>query len=116
MKKEEIEKRYSELISDVKTNEFYTKIDLTNRVNCYTCTKCRRTTKTKDIDAGVTPFIIGCSHCGAEATSSMYHDNAPSLKPTQEWYRPELKELLDGSRSEAALDHVLSGGLELREV
>ena len=110
----EVERKYSKLMNDVQTNKFYTEIDLTNRVNCYSC-KCGHITKTKDIDAGVTPFMFSCEKCGGTATSSFFKDIAPEQKPTFEWYRPTLKQVMKMRKNEYSLDHVLQGGLEFRK-
>ena len=113
MNKEEITKEYNKLLEDVKTNDFY-KIDLTNRVNCYTCQKCGHITKTKDIDAGVTPFMISCEKCKEVAYSSFYNDIAPTQEATIEWYRPSLEETINSE--EVTLDHILQGGLDHRKI
>jgi hypothetical protein len=110
-----ITKKYLKLLEDVATKEFYTKIDLTNRVNCYICS-CGHITKTKDVDPGVTPFIHSCEKCGGKATSTFYNDILPARKPTQEWYRPTLKQVLKMRNRPGMLEHVLSGGLEVRNV
>lgn len=111
----EVERKYNRLLEDVKTKEFF-KIDLTNRVNCYTCQTCGHITKTKDVDAGVTPFMHTCESCGQTAYSSFYKDIAPHLKPTQEWYRPTLERVLKMRRNSNLLDHILHGGLDVREI
>ncbi len=110
----EIEKAYNKLLHDVATNEFYTKIDLTNRVNCYVCQSCYAITKTIDIDSGVTPFMHTCENCNGEAHSTFYRDIVPMRPPTQEWYRPTLKEVLKMHKKEGMLDHILQGGLDVR--
>ena len=110
----EIERKYNKLLKDVETNDFY-KIDLTNRVNCYAC-DCSHITKTKDIDAGVTPFMHICEKCGQTAKSTFYRDIAPKQQPTEEWYRPTLKKVMKMRKNEALLDHVLQGGLIVRKI
>lgn len=110
----EVEKKYNALINDVQTKDFY-KIDLTNRVNCYKC-KCGHITKTKDIDAGVTPFMHSCEKCGQYAQSTMYRDIVPDQKPTQEWYRPTLKEMLKLRSNQPLLEHIFNGGLMNRRI
>lgn len=109
----EVERKYKKLLEDVSTKEYYTKIDLTNRVNVYSC-KCGNKFKTIDKDAGVTPMFKNCILCGTTAVSSMYKDIAPELKPVAEWYRPSLKECLKMRKNEPLLDHILAGGLEFR--
>lgn len=111
----QVEKQYNQLMKDVKTKDFYTKINLAHRVNCYTCDTCGHITKTKDVDSGVTPFTFGCEECAAPATSSFYKDIAPFQKPTIEWYRPSLKEVMKYKNSPAKLDHILNGGLDYRK-
>lgn len=100
-------------MEDVATSDFY-KIDLTNRVTCYTCSACRHITKTKDIDVGVTPFMFVCEKCGNNANSSFYKDIAPTQNPTVEWYRPSLKEVFKLRKDEFLVDHILRGGLHFR--
>lgn len=112
MSRREIERRYNKLMKDVETNEFYTKVDLTNRVNCYVCQTCKHVTKTIDIDSGVTPFMHTCFKCGNVAHSTFYTDIAPHLKPVQEWYRPTLKQCF--KMKDGILEHVLKGGLDVR--
>lgn len=111
----EIERKYSKLLNDVETNDFY-KVDLTNRVNCYVCQTCKHITKTKDIDSGVTPFMSHCESCGNYAQSTFYKDIAPDQPHTWEWFRPSLKQVLKMRKNEGMLDHILSGGLELRKI
>jgi hypothetical protein len=84
-------------------------------INAYECFFGHQTI-TKDLDEGVTPFIIGCGHsgCGGEARSYMYPDWAQDMTPTYEWYRPsdpELKKLHQWDR-----EHVRKGGLILRRI
>ncbi len=110
----EVERKYNKLLKDVETKEFY-KIDLINRVNCYVCS-CGHITKTKDVDPGTTPFMHKCEECGQMARSTFYKDIAPELNPTEEWFRPTLKQVLKMRKSEGLLDHVLSGGLIVRRV
>lgn len=112
MNKKEIEKRYNVLLEDVKTKDFY-KVDLSNRVNCYKCTSCEHITKTKDVDAGVTPMMFNCEACGGNAMSTFYKDVAPTKKHTIEWYRPTLSQLF--KMDSAMIEHVLMGGLDDRK-
>lgn len=113
MTKEHIKKKYENLIKEVETSDYY-KIDLTNRVNCYSC-YCGHITKTIDIDAGVTPFMFSCEKCGENAQSSMFRDIAPLQQPTIEWYRPTLEEVLKMKNEPWLLDHILKGGLAHRK-
>lgn len=110
----EVTKRYEALLKDVAESDFY-KVDLTSRVNCYYCTRCNRTTKTKDIDAGVTPMMFTCRFCGSIARSTFGKDIAPDVEPHGVWYRPTLKQVLKMRNKPEMLDHILRGGLEYRE-
>ena len=87
-----------------------------NRVNCYVCPNCKHITKTIDVDDGVTPFMNTCEICGQFAKSTMYKDIIPWEKPTQEWYRPSLKETLKWRKNESMLEHILNGGLDVRTI
>lgn len=109
-----IEKKYNKLLNDVKTKDYYTRIDLKNRVNCYSCEECGYITKTIDVDAGVTPFMIICQ-CGGSATSSFYKDIKPDDIPTIEWYRPTLREVLKMRKNPFLVEHILKGGLNDRK-
>ncbi|SCY94463.1 hypothetical protein SAMN02927903_03029 [Flavobacterium caeni] len=113
----EIERRYNKLLQDVATNKYY-KVDLTNRVNCYTCRhpKCGHITKTKDIAPGVTPMFYECEKCHFQAVSSMYNDIAPDQEPTFVWDRPTLSETMKFRKKPTLLDHILRGGLVVRKV
>lgn len=111
----EVERLYNKLIHDVKTNDFYTKVDLKNRVNCYVCDSCGNITKTKHIDAGVTPMFFSCVECGQRSRSTFFNDIVPNKQPTIEWYRPTLHECLKMRNDEAVLQHVLNGGLNFRK-
>lgn len=110
----ELERKYSALLNDVATKDYY-KIDLTNRVNCYVCS-CGHITKTKDVDAGITPMFFNCEKCSKSATSNFYRDIVPNQNPTIEWYRPTLKELMKKRVNEDFIDHVLRGGLNYRKI
>lgn len=111
----EIIRKYNKLMNDVKSSDYY-KIDVTNRVNCYTCHKCGHITKTKDIDPGVIPFMFSCEKCGGTAYSSFFKDIASDKQPTIEWYRPTLKQVLKMMKKESMLDHIFSGGLDYRKI
>ncbi len=108
----QVEKEYNKLLKEVETNDFYS-MDLTNRINCYVCA-CGHITKTRDINAGVTPFMFTCEKCGDVAKSTFYQDITPDQEPTFEWYRPTLKETIKMRKKPDILDHILSGGLHFR--
>lgn len=110
----EVERRYKKLMHDVENDDYY-KVDLTNRINCYVC-DCGHITKTKDIDAGVTPFYFNCEKCGGMARSTFFTDIAPQQPPTFEWYRPSLEECLKMRKKPELLEHILKGGLRYRSI
>ena len=112
MTREEITKKYEQLLNDVATQDYY-KVDLTNRLNAYVCQLCGHGTVTKDVSAGVTPFMHQCEMCGGMAYSAMYRV-LTDRKPTQEWYRPTLEELLEMDKW--MVEHVLNGGLANRKI
>lgn len=80
---------------------------------------------TIDREAGVTPYTTSCVHCErlghpnqrggfyrwATMRSAMYRI-PQDLTPTHEWYRPDSLEGLD----RGMVDHLLKGGLTLREI
>ena len=71
---------------------------------------------TIDRDNGVTPFSIRCRHpvgkCDGLAYSFFYKGISEFSIPVWEWYRPETLEEIDPRN----LDHVMKGGLLLREI
>lgn len=112
-----ITKQYNKLLKDVDTNDYYTQIDLKNRVNCYVCAKCGHVTKTKDVDAGCTPFMHVCEKCNELAKSTMYKDIVQDKQPKQEWYRPTLKQVLKmRKKNNGMVEHILRGGLDIRPI
>jgi hypothetical protein len=110
----EVIRKFEKLLKEVATSDFY-KVDLTNRVNCYTCS-CGHITKTKDVDSGVTPMFFDCERCGGDASSSGYRDIVPHQEPTIEWYRPRLIDLIKMRHKTFLLEHVLKGGLMHRKI
>lgn len=123
MNVQEITQAYNKLLEEVKTDKFYTKINLANRVNAWICESQGVVSPhihgCKDIDAGVTPFIIQCRVCGGEAKSVFYriHPDAITsgrIKIEYEWYRPSLEETL--KETPAMIDHILKGGLKMRKI
>ena len=111
----EVTRKYNQLLKDVAEKEFY-KVDLTKRFNCYTCQKCNMVTKTKDVDAGVTPFYHNCHFCGVSAVSSFYKDNHSHLPHHGEWFRPSLEDTLKMRSKPYLIDHILQGGLLYRRI
>ncbi len=109
----EVTRKYNEIVKYYEGED----IDLANRVNNYRCPK-GHITKTKDVDKGVTPFMRQCGKDGCEefGRSSFYNDNYPAMQPTQEWFRPSLKQVIKMRKNAAMLEHVLQGGLEVRNI
>lgn len=97
------------------TNPLYKRKAPDNRVNCYLCS-CGHITKTIDIHNGVTPMFFDCEVCSSPANSTFYNDVAPEQKPTVEWFRPNLKQILKMRKKPSLLDHILNGGLEYRRI
>lgn len=91
------------------------------KLNIYTCERCRSHIVTRDIDEGVTPFMLPSreycpQRCGAEPrewvnmTSSFYRVWDQRIQEDFQWYRPK-----DGEAVEPALrNHVERGGLIIR--
>lgn len=85
------------------------------RLNIYTCTECRGHIVTKDVDEGVTPFMISCEakiDCLGAMESSFYRVWDQRIAPSHHWYKPgpaEHAALIPGYR-----EHVDKGGLLLR--
>lgn len=92
------------------------------RVNGYLCKACNGLTMTYDRHPGITPMFVDHkrfdpnSRCPGMAQSLGYPAEAPPAEwsPSHEWYRPAEDELL--RFSDAAINHVLSGGLLLRPI
>jgi hypothetical protein len=82
------------------------------RTNIYTCDKCRGEVVTKDIDPGVTPFMISCRFkqgCKGTMTSNFYQCSQ-NLPYSFEFYRPETIDSFDPE----TIEHLRKGGLLLR--
>ena len=87
-----------------------------NRKNSYTCTNCNYETISIDLDSGTTPFIIECSKCKQQSYSSFYDTSNKDKEPEIEWYRPTLKKTLKFRKQESLLEHILQGGLLMRNI
>lgn len=106
----EIESKYKDMVSGINAGNRL-KGQLKGRVNCYVCSVCGHTTKTRDVDEGVSPIYFECEKCGNRAFSTFYKDVVPDQEPTFEWFRPSLRKVVKNRKEELILDHVLSGGL-----
>lgn len=86
------------------------------RINVYVCESCGGKTVTKDVDEGVTPFMLCCRatlDCEGYAYSSHYR--VDQAQPWGwEWFKPTPEEI--AAKPEAHRDHYLKGGLDIREV
>lgn len=88
-------------------------------VDVYTCKDCGERFYTQYVDKGVTPFTVACRKCGGIAV----HDNTIRYSEWKfleftgavlhSWMRPNLEQFL--KLRPAAQEHVLKGGLMLRE-
>lgn len=105
----EVERLYSKIKTEPAKDD---------RINCYTCLqpKCLHITKTIDIHEGRTPFMHTCEKCGHTAQSTFYKDVDPEKEPTQEWYRPTLKQCQKMRNKPQMLDHIFKGGLDVRPI
>lgn len=101
----EIERKYAKVKTEFAKND---------RVNCYTCGN-GHITKTIDIHVGTTPMFINC-FCGQQSTSSWYRDITPDIEPTYEWFVPTLEQTKKYRKNPGMLDHIFSGGLDLRKI
>ena len=110
MNKDEITKRYNELVSEIETLRMY---DGRGEYNGYECKKCGYVTVTLYADKGVTPFVLRCPKCGGNAVHEYTSLTRPRYSPVKRWVRPTLEQLL--KMSPATIEHVLNGGLVFEE-
>lgn len=112
MKREDIEKKYNELVNTIEAKIMY---DGREKVDRYTCEDCGHIIYTTYRDKGVTPFTVRCNRCGG----TKYHDktydkkSVPDYVLVIDWYRPTLEDTL--KMSDGMIDHVLNGGLILED-
>lgn len=94
--------------------------EMVGRENFYYDNGCRFGLVTVDLHAGTTPMFIACKNpkgCSGVMNSMGYPD--PSQKPkwlgpaTHGWYRPER---VDDDQEDEKTDHIMDGGLLLREL
>lgn len=112
MNKEDIEKKYNELVQTIETKRMY---DGRDKVDRYTCITCGHIIYTTYRDKGVTPFTIRCSRCGGTKHHDKTYDKktVPAYVNVMDWYRPTLEQTL--KMSDAKIEHVLNGGLTLED-
>ena len=110
--RKDAKKRYGDMLKEFSERKVHK-----GEMNCYTCSKCGRLTKTIDRDSGITPMGIECPFCGENAMGSAYIDLKPDEKPTFEWYRPTFEETLNLiDKHYFTYRYVLGGGLLRREI
>ena len=113
MNKEQIKEEYNQLVNEIEEKKMY---DGRNTVDRYVCKRCGSHLYTTYIDKGVTPFVIQCRRC---SLGTMMHDKTfrketvPPYIVVVGCYRPTLEQTL--KMSEAAIHHVLQGGLFLED-
>lgn len=93
---------------------------MSNRINQYTCRE-GHSIVTKDRHEGVTPMLIPCGQCEKNnemnLARSKFYNVPPNLKPTHEWYRPNiLHRALMRVNNDPSWPHVNMGGLLLRKI
>lgn len=107
MNKEEIEKRYSEMVLTIESANIY---DGRGEYDLYECDKCRNYKITLYTVKGVTPFMIRCE-CGGFMQHTKSYRSVPDYIRVFRWKRPTLEETM--ILSEGLIEHVLKGGLVL---
>lgn len=89
------------------------------RENYYYDRACRMGMVTVDLHAGTTPMFLPCKNpkgCSGIMSSMGYPEvGKPAWlgDPTYEWYRPDS---VDDDADDEVTDHVMNGGLLLREI
>ncbi len=84
------------------------------KLNIYVCEDCLGHIVTRDMDEGVTPFMVSCKAtegCKGMMQSSMYRVFDQRMLHSHEWFKPEIT----AEMSPHTRDHVSKGGLILRE-
>lgn len=112
MKREDIEKAYNKLVTEIEEKQMYDGRGTVDRYVCDTCSDMMHTTYK---DKGVTPFTMMCPKC----CGTMYHrqtftkESVPHWVEIKNWYRPTLEQML--KMNEGTIKHILDGGLILEE-
>lgn len=112
MTREQIEKQYNKLTSEIEEKKMY---DGRGTVDRYICDTCGHMTHTTYKDKGVTPFVMRCPKCGGDMVHkhTFKKDTVPDWVEVKNWYRPSLEEVL--KMNEGTIEHILDGGLILEE-
>ena len=90
------------------------------KINVWVCDSCRKNHICRDVDHGVTPFVIRCwgPGCKGEAVSQFYQagdqvgPRGGPLEAQFEWFRPSSLQVVP----ESYRDHLQHGGLVMRRV
>ena len=116
MNKEDYEKRYHELVSNIEQARMYDGCG--KGIDVYVCEKCGKQFLTQYKNKGVTPFSIRCRRDACNA--SMIHRFTVSEEQAKNeglvvhnWVRPTIEQLQN--LNDGAIEHVLNGGLVLEE-
>lgn len=88
--------------------------ETSERINRYSCGECHASVVTRDVDEGVTPFMIACVSCDGMMQSAFYQPRGYVQDPTYEWYKPDASEMRTLDRD--TLQHVAMGGLLKRKI
>lgn len=105
MNKEDIIKKYNEMVSTIEYAKIY---DGRGTYDLYQCEKCERVKVTTYTEKGVTPFIIECS-CGGLMKHTKSFKSVPDYIEVFKWKRPTIEQTL--KLPEGLIEHVLKGGL-----
>lgn len=81
------------------------------RVNAYKCQSCKNLIVTKDVEDGVTPFMIECRKCEGDMYSAFY--KVPQDLPHDAEWRSEFPPDYDAESKRISQDHRDNGGLFL---
>lgn len=111
-----VKKHYAKLLIDIDNDPFYERKEGDDGITCYHCTNCEQVTKTKKLDVGVIPFKILCCHCGGHTATRTMVDVNPEQDVDVLWYRPDIHDCIKLRKDPMVLEHVLKGGLLLKDV
>lgn len=112
MEREDIEKKYNELVKSIEKKIMY---DGRGKVDRYTCDTCGHIIYTTYRDKGVTLFTTKCKRCGRTMCHDKTYDKktVPSYVNVMDWYRPTLDQTL--KMPDRVIEHILNGGLILED-
>lgn len=112
MTKEQIEKQYNKLVSEIEEKKMY---DGRGTVDRYICDTCGHIIHITYKNKGVTPFVMRCPKCSGDMVHkhTFKKDTVPGWVEVKNWYRPSLEEVL--KMDKGTTEHILNGGLILEE-